>query len=127
MNENAKKIPDAGIECLKQMAGQLNGVPEDFPVELGEWLRDWPHNDEPSESTSWLGWEIEVRPYTVTGLAQQLSGVAGRTTLHRILKSIPIPLNKQKTASGKLTTEVVSMILNRLSTSRIHNDNNDNN
>lgn len=118
MNDNHQSLSPEQIDRITQMLGLIGDLPEGFP----EAFREWAINEGQSYKCPdlFMRWSLEIRPYTVTELAKLLKGICGRTKIYEILKTLPIPEDERKTCSGKLTPEVVRMILERVQEARIN-------
>lgn len=122
MNQHPKITPEM-IEHIAAQIEWMEGTPKDFANDFRTWAENWDANrsyKSPDNPALSLG--IPIRPYTVVDLAKQLEGVAGRTKIHEILKSIPLHPKERKTLTGKLTPEVVRMVLEQVC-QRDHADN----
>lgn len=99
------------IDRIALMIGSMRDVPEGFEEGFREWAPNW--NRSYKSPNPYKGWDIEIRPYSVVELAKQ-PGMPKRTKLQELLKELPIPKKRRRNASGKLTPEVVQMLLERL-------------
>jgi len=108
-------IPDPElIDRIAMMIGSMRDVPEGFEERFREWAPNW--NSSYKSPSPYKVWSTEIRPYSVSELARK-PGMPKRTKLHELLNELPIPKSEQRNASGKLTPEVVQMILERLAVS----------
>lgn len=116
---NKTQPPEAEvIDRIAMIIDSMRDVPDGFADSFRDWAEDLSHGNSYKSPAAYREWDMEIRPYSISELARKLQGVAGRTTLHKVLKEIPIAPEKGKTVSGKLTPEVVRMILDRLTESR---------
>jgi hypothetical protein len=102
------------IDRIAMMIGSMRDVPEGFEESFREWAPNWNRNYKSPDA--YRQWSIEIRPYSVVELAKQ-PGMPKRTKLQELLKELPIPKKRRRNASGKLTPEVVQMLLERLAVS----------
>lgn len=115
MNENAQIADSELIDRIAMMIGSMRDVPEGFEKSFREWAPKW--NRSYKSPSAYRQWNFEIRPYSVSELARQ-AGMPGRTKIYEMLNDLPIAPSQRKNKAGKLTPEVVYMILEQLTASR---------
>jgi hypothetical protein len=116
MNENLQSPSPEFITQVEDMMRNWRDCPHGFPEAFRGFAEHWAEHKTYKSSVTYNKWNIEIRPYRVVELAKQ-PGMPGRTKLHEMLKGLPISRDNQRNESGRLTPEVVRMILERLSVS----------